>query len=42
MQVRRAIDKLRPDANREVILFDLNSTSITRFKHNEYEEIFGH
>ncbi len=42
MQVRRAIDKLRPDANREVILFDLNNTNITRFKHNEYEEIFGH
>lgn len=42
VQARRAIDKVRPDANREVILFDMSNQNITRFKHNEYEEIFGH
>ncbi len=42
LQARKAIEEIRPDANREVILFDLNNSNVTRFTTKEYEEIFGH
>ena len=29
----------RPDANNEIILFDLNNNNINRFKRNDYEKI---
>ena len=31
----------RPDANNEIILFDLNNNNINRFKRNDYEKILN-
>lgn len=42
MEARQAVECLRPDANHEVILFDMSNPNITRFKNNDYEKIFGH
>ena len=42
LQAREAVERLRPDANHEVILFDMSNPNINRFKNNDYEKIFGH
>lgn len=41
MTAKQAIGKHRYEANDEVILFDLNSSNIKRFKDNDYEKIFS-
>jgi len=38
--VRQAIDRLRPSANDETILFDISNKNIERFKQQHYEKIF--
>lgn len=35
------IGSRRPDANNEIILFDLNNNNINRFKRNDYEKILN-
>ena len=40
LEAKQAVSKQNARANDEVILFDLNNTNITRFKHTDYEEIF--
>ena len=42
LEAREAIERLRPNANCEVILFDMSNQNITRFNNNDYEKIFGH
>lgn len=37
-----AVDSRRPDANSEIILFDLSRQNATRFKPDDYEKIFGY
>jgi len=41
LAARRAVGELRPDANGEVILYDLSSENIQRFKPNDYRKIYG-
>lgn len=41
MTARYAIDKHRPEANDEIILFDLSNNNIKRYKDNDYEKIFS-
>lgn len=41
LDVRRAIDDLRPDAHREVILYDLSKRNIQRFNRQDYETFFN-
>ncbi len=41
LEARRAVDDLRPDANREVILYDLSNKNIQRFNSQDYETIFN-
>lgn len=40
LDVRRAIDDVRPDVHREVILYDLSKKNIQRFNPNDYETMF--
>ena len=42
VMVRKAIDRLRPDANDETILFDISNKNIDRIKQLHYEKIFNH
>lgn len=42
MKAKEAIEKRRPDANNEIILYDLNNYNINRFNRENYEEIFNH
>lgn len=37
-----AVGNRRPDANSEIILFDLSKQNATRFKPDDYEKIFGY
>ena len=37
-----AVGSRRPDANSEIILFDLSKQNATRFKPDDYEKIFGY
>ena len=37
----KAVGRRRPDANREVILFDLGNQNITRFNPDDYEKIYN-
>lgn len=37
-----AVGSRRPDANSEIILFDLSRQNATRFKPDDYEKIFGY
>ena len=39
LEAKKAVSQHNAHANDEVILFDLNQTNITRFKHTDYEEI---
>ena len=39
LEAKQAVSQQNAHANDEVILFDLNQTNITRFKHTDYEEI---
>ena len=39
LEAKKAVSQQNAHANDEVILFDLNQTNITRFKHTDYEEI---
>ena len=41
MEARRAIDNQRPDANDEVILFDLSKTNVQRINKFHYEKAFS-
>lgn len=38
-QARQAVDSLRPDANREVILYDISRQNIQRIKQYHYEKV---
>lgn len=38
-QARKAVDSLRPDANREVILYDISRQNIQRIKQYHYEKV---
>ena len=38
----KSISSRRIQANREIILFDLNNQNITRFKPDDYEKIFNY
>ena len=40
LEVRDAISRLRPDANREIILFDISKNNIQRIKQTHYEKIY--
>lgn len=40
LDVRRAIEEVRPDVHGEVILYDLSNKNIQRFNPNDYETIF--
>jgi len=40
LDVRRAIEEVRPDIHGEVILYDLSTKNIQRFNPNDYETIF--
>ena len=40
--VKEAVSHLRPDANNEVIIFDMSKNNIQRFNQYHYEEIFSH
>ena len=42
VMVRKAIDRLRPDANDETILFDISNKNIDRIKQQHYEKVFNH
>lgn len=42
LQAARAIGQRRPDANEEVILFDLSAPNIHRFNPHDYETIYTH
>ena len=37
----RAVNKRRPDANDEIIIFDLSNNNLKRFNANSYEKIFN-
>lgn len=41
LEARKRIGALRPDANDETILYELNDYNITRFNQNDYEKIFA-
>lgn len=40
LQTQRAVDKMRPDANNEIILYDLSRENIKRFKRLDYENFY--
>lgn len=40
LKARDAVSRKRPDANDEIILFDMNNQNITRFKPEDYEKIY--
>ena len=40
LAVRDAIDRLRPNANREIILFDMSKNNIQHIKQTHYEKIY--
>lgn len=40
LKAEQAVEKYRPDANEEVILYHLNDNNITRFNTNDYERIY--
>lgn len=42
IEAKEAVSRQNAKANDEVILFDLNNSNITRFKHKDYEEILDH
>ena len=42
LEAKEAVNHQNAKANDEVILFDLNNSNITRFKHKDYEEILDH
>ena len=42
MEAIRSINHQNEDINNEVILFDLNTDNIKRFKSEDYEKIFNH
>ena len=42
MEAIRSINHQNEDINNEVILFDLNTDNIKRFKSEDYEKIFSH
>ena len=42
MEAIRSINHQNEDINSEVILFDLNTDNIKRFKSEDYEKIFNH
>lgn len=42
MKAKEAIEKRRPDANNEIILYDLSNYNIKRFNREEYEKILNH
>lgn len=42
MKAKEAIEKGRPDANNEIILYDLNNYNIKRFNREDYEKILNH
>lgn len=41
MQARNAVSRKRPDANNEIILFDLTNPNIQRYKPQDYEKMFS-
>ena len=41
LAVKRQVEDLRPELDREVILYELNDYNTTRFKYDDYEKIFG-
>lgn len=42
MKAKEAIEKRRPDANNEIILYDLSNYNIKRFNREDYEKILNH
>lgn len=42
LAAREAVGRVRPDANDEVILYDLSETNIERINSEHYEKVFGH
>lgn len=42
MKAKEAIDKIRADANNEIILYDLSNYNIKRFNYQDYEKILNH
>lgn len=42
MKAKEAIEKRRPEANDEIILYDLNNYNIKRFNQEDYEKILSH
>lgn len=42
MTAVKAVGRKRPDANREVILYDLSNPNISKFNPDDYEKIFNH
>lgn len=42
MKAKEAIEKRRPDANNEIILYDLSNYNIKRFNREDYEKILSH
>jgi hypothetical protein len=40
MEARKAIDEVRPDVHREVILYDLSRQNISRFSDSDFEAIY--
>ncbi|MBO4659468.1 MAG: hypothetical protein J5637_07590 [Prevotella sp.] len=42
IKVKEAVSHLRPDANGEVIIFDMSKNNIQRFNKYHYEKIFNH
>ncbi len=41
-KAKNRLQQIRKDINREIIVFDLSTYSITRFKDEEYKKIFAH
>ena len=41
-EAHQTIERLRPDANNEVILYDLQPRNIIRYKYKDYEKAFNH
>lgn len=41
-EAHQTIERLRPDANNEVILYDLQPQNIIKYKYKDYEKVFNH
>lgn len=40
IDARNAVEAMRPDANNEIILYDMSTDNLTRFNPSEYEKIY--